>query len=105
VRTRPLFIPLRTEFFEAFKRGEKTAEFRLYGPRWNERVCWPGRRAVLSKGYGKGERLEAVVRRLHTRQLHDFNDADRATLERVFPNLRRDNWVAVIFLELQRPAA
>ena len=31
---KPLFIPLKAEFFNAFERGEKTAEYRVYGPRW-----------------------------------------------------------------------
>ncbi|WP_157837211.1 hypothetical protein [Geminisphaera colitermitum] len=47
----PLFIPLKREFFEAFERGKKTAEYRLYGPRWNERTCRVGRAVVLSFGY------------------------------------------------------
>lgn len=35
---KPLFIPIKREFFEAFERGDKTHEYRLYGPRWNERM-------------------------------------------------------------------
>jgi hypothetical protein len=59
---KPVFIPLKTEFFEAFKRGEKTSEYRRYGGPWNERVCHPGRRVVISKGYGKHARLTGVIR-------------------------------------------
>jgi hypothetical protein len=58
---KPLFIALKTEFFEAFANGTKTAEYRVYGPRWNEKHCFPGRPVVLSKGYGKGRRLSGVV--------------------------------------------
>lgn len=62
VRTgdKPLFIPLRTEWFRKFEDGSKTAEYRAYGPRWNERTCYRGRKAVLSHGYS-GARLERVV--------------------------------------------
>jgi hypothetical protein len=58
---KPLFIPLKTEYFEAFKAGTKTTEYRAYGSRWNERTCSVGRAVVLSKGYGKGNRLTGVV--------------------------------------------
>jgi hypothetical protein len=56
-----LFIPLKTEHFEAFKSGSKECEYRPYGPRWNERTCPVGREVVLSKGYGKRERLRGRV--------------------------------------------
>lgn len=56
-----LFIPLKTEYFEAFANGSKDTEYRPYGPRWNERTCRVGRSVVLSKGYGKGNRLLGVV--------------------------------------------
>ncbi|WP_374584429.1 hypothetical protein [Ideonella dechloratans] len=58
---KPLFIPLKTEFFTAFERGEKKTEFRPYGARWNERTCQVGRKVVLSHGYGKRRRLSGHV--------------------------------------------
>lgn len=58
---KPLFIPLKAEYFEAFKAGTKTTEYRVYGPRWNERTCAIGRPVVLSKGYGKAHRLTGTV--------------------------------------------
>lgn len=58
---KPLFVPLKTEHFEAFERGDKDTEFRLYGPRWNERTCHVGRKVVLSHGYGKTKRLYGIV--------------------------------------------
>lgn len=57
---KPLFIPLRTEWFRAFYDGTKGTEYRAYGPRWNERTCRVGRRATVSHGYS-GARLERVV--------------------------------------------
>ncbi len=57
----PLFVPLKRAFFEAFERGEKREEFRIYGPRWNEITCAIGRPVVLSLGYGKARRLRGRV--------------------------------------------
>lgn len=57
---KPLFIPLRTEWFEKFEAGEKDTEYRAYGPRWNERTCRVGREATLSHGYN-GRRLKRRV--------------------------------------------
>lgn len=56
-----LFIPLKSEFFEAFADGSKTTEFRQYGPRWNERSCPIGRRVTLSKGYGIRHRMTGLI--------------------------------------------
>ncbi len=58
---RPLFIPLRGVFWDAFADGRKTVEYRLYGKRWNESTCYKGRRVVLSRGYGKRHRLTGRV--------------------------------------------
>jgi len=66
---KPLFIPLKTEYFEAFKAGTKTFEYRRYGPRWNERTCPVGRPVVLSKGYGKQHRLTGVVAEFRQRYM------------------------------------
>lgn len=57
---KPLFVPLRTEWFRKFKAGLKTVEYRRYGPGWNEGTCRVGRSIVLSHGYS-GERIEAVI--------------------------------------------
>lgn len=59
---KPLFIPLKAEFFDAFERGDKTHEYRAYGPRWNEKTCVPGRLVTLSRGYGKQKRLQGRVK-------------------------------------------
>lgn len=58
---RPLFVPLKTEWFEAFRDGSKDTEFRPYGPRWNEQTCRIGRAVVISKGYGRKHRLRGRV--------------------------------------------
>lgn len=60
--TKPIFLPLKRQYFEAFERGEKSEEFRLLGPRWNPESITVGRAVVLSLGYGKQRRLRGVVR-------------------------------------------
>lgn len=62
---KPLFIPLKAVFFDAFKAGTKTVEYRLRGPRWNAETCRVGRPVVLSRGYGKQHRLTGVVSAFH----------------------------------------
>lgn len=58
---RPLFIPLRAQWFDLIESGEKRHEYRAYGPRWNERTCRVGRSAIVSRGYGTAHRLAKVV--------------------------------------------
>lgn len=58
---KPLFIPLRTEWYRQFDAGTKDTEYRAYGPRWNEKTCRIGRPATVSHGYGKRERLQKTV--------------------------------------------
>lgn len=62
---RPLFIPLKREYFEAFERGEKTEEYRKHCGPWNAQTCQVGREVVLSLGYGKSRRLRGVVASFH----------------------------------------
>lgn len=74
---KPLFIPLKREFFEAFKRREKIEEFRPEGPRWNARTCRIGRPVVLSLGYGKHDRLAGRVTAYSARKEPTQTDAWR----------------------------
>src|ERR1700747_256867 len=43
------------------KGGTKDTEYRRHGSRWNEDVCQVGRSVVLSKGYGRSDRLAGVI--------------------------------------------
>ncbi len=61
LQSKPLFIPLKREFFEAFEAGTKTEEFRQHGARWNERTCSIGRAVTLSLGYGRQRRIHGIV--------------------------------------------
>lgn len=58
---KPLFIPLKKEYFGQFNAGKKTEEYRPYGPRWNEKTCPKGRDVVLSLGYSRHRRLYGMV--------------------------------------------
>ena len=89
-----LFLPLRKIYFEAFANGEKTEEYRLYGPRWNERVCAIARPVTLSCGYS-GQRLYGAVsgfRTLPVRQVPGVSD--------VYPDASPSDRVAVIAITL-----
>ena len=57
--TKPIFIPLKREYFEAFATRTKREEFRPEGPRWNARTCVPGRPVVLSLGYAEPTKTAA----------------------------------------------
>jgi hypothetical protein len=97
---KPLFIPLKTEFYEAFQRGEKDSELRLYGPRWNERTCPVGRPVILSKGYGTQHRMQARMFGFHRRNAGTFGSTSRASIERLYGSLDVD--IAEICLEILR---
>ena len=58
---KPIFIPLKRCYFEAFERGDKTHEYRRDVPRWSHKNVFPGRPVTLSLGYGKKNRLSAEV--------------------------------------------
>ena len=91
---KPLFIPLKTAYYEAFASGEKRDELRLYGPRWNEQTCAPGRRVVLSKGYGKAHRLSGRIWKFKRQQASTFGSTYKAAILDVFGTLDVD--IAVI---------
>lgn len=64
---KPLFIPLKAEFYDAFANGTKDVEYRVYGPRWNENTCYLGRAVTISYGYGKSKpRLHGYVSAFYT---------------------------------------
>lgn len=58
--TKPLFLPLKREYYNAIVSGLKTFEYRM-GKRWNARTCPVGRPVTLSLGYGKQNRSNATI--------------------------------------------
>jgi len=59
---RPLFIPLRRQWFDAFRDGSKRIEWRAYGPRWNRQTAFRGRHITLSLGYSGARLLGTILR-------------------------------------------
>jgi hypothetical protein len=84
---KPLFVPLKAEFYEAFERGIKTTEYRLHGPRWNARTCYPGRVAVLSYGYGKQRRMRCTIKRFTAQTGHNIRKQDQDSVVALYGNL------------------
>lgn len=59
-RTGPMFIPLMSQWFDAFNSGSKSIEWRVYNARWNRQSAHRGRDVVLSKGFTR-TRLSGFV--------------------------------------------
>lgn len=88
----PLFVPLKTRWFRAFASGEKTIEYRPFGPRWNESTCVVGRPVTLSHGYS-GDRLRTRVRSFRIIPI------ERAPIAARELYAGRVNWIAAIGLD------
>lgn len=107
---KPLFIPLKTEYYEAFENGSKTIEYRPYGPRWNDKTLWWGRPVVISKGYGKQNRMRGNILKWKIRAASKLNKNVResvmdcyGTLDIVIAEIHISNLVPVAQLaEAQR---
>lgn len=98
--TKPLFIPLKAEYFDAFVAGKKNTEYRPYGPRWNERVCAPGRRVVLSRGYGIKRRSWGYISVFLSLPLSAIPDDAAAAYRKVYPNCTESVQVACVQIGL-----
>jgi hypothetical protein len=94
---KPLFIPLKKEYFEEFEHGEKTTEYRQYGPHWNERTCTPGRPVILSCGYSKHRRLKGIIKDF--RKVPVLSSKDRDSYQSIYGTNASDQ-VAEIDIEL-----
>jgi len=94
-----LFVPLVTRYYEAFERGEKTEELRIYGPRWNEATCRIGRAVTLSKGYGKKHRLHGNIWKFQRQHGSTFGSTYKAAIMERYKTL--DVWIACISISLR----
>jgi hypothetical protein len=95
-----LFIPLKAEYFDAFERGDKDTEYRLYGHRWNERCCEQGRAVTLSRGYGIQRRLRGSVAAFGAFPVQAI--ADRDAFEQCYGPQPDGRMVAVIRINVYR---
>ena len=84
---KPLFVPLKTEFYEAFEDGSKNEELRLYGKRWNERTCKEGREVVISKGYGKHARMKGKIWKFKKQHGSLFGATYKEAIKKVYGTL------------------
>ena len=98
---KPLFIPLKTEYYEAFERGDKTEELRLYGHRWNFDTCYPGREVVLSKGYGKQSRMKGVIWKIKKQRGNTFGSTYTKSIKAIYGSLDV-NIICISIRELRR---
>lgn len=89
---KPLFVPLNTEHYEAFEDGSKDTEYRLYGARWNEKTCIVGRPAVLSKGYGKQNRMNRVISSFEVHPVEWFSTPKIGTISKIYDNRKGFGW-------------
>ncbi|GEM_PF-1259075 len=101
-KMKPLFIPLRNEYFKAFQSGNKTDELRKYGPRWNEGTCIVGRGVTLSNGYGKNGRMKGCVWRFKKQRGSLFRRIYKEEIQAVFGTLNID--IACISITGIQPA-
>lgn len=96
---KPLFVPLKAEYYDAFADGSKREELRRYGPRWNERTCTVGRAVVLSKGYGKKHRMSGRIWKFKKQHGSTFGSTYQAAILDVYGTL--DVWIACILIEVR----
>lgn len=95
---KPLFIPLKSEYYEAFKADLKTEELRLYGPRWNHQTCLIGREVILSKGYGKQHRMKGRIWKFKKQHASTFGSTYKKSILDVFSSLNVD--IACISIQI-----
>lgn len=95
-----LFIPLKSEYYDAFAAGEKDTEYRAYGPRWNERTCPVGRGVVLSRGYGKKNRMRGIIVQFSKMHAAECKLPLRASVMHLYGTL--DIQLACIQIEIAR---
>lgn len=100
IEMKPMFIPLKAEYFDAFADGSKREELRRYGPRWNERTCSVGRQVVLSKGYGKQSRMAGRIWKFKQQHGSLFGSTYKAAILHVFGTL--DIEIACISIEINQ---
>lgn len=86
----PMFLPLKTEYYNAFKDGSKSEELRLYGKRYNEKTCQPGRYVLLSKGYGKQNRMLGIISSFKRQRADTFGSVYKASIMDVYGNLDKE---------------
>lgn len=103
VADKPLFVPLKTAYYERFKAGTKTYELRRGSDkRWGGKHCRNGRPAVLSKGYGKRDRLTATCAGHRLIPASELPRKDREDFIACFGH--QEEYASVIYFEHIKPS-
>lgn len=87
---KPLFIPLKAEYFDAFRDGSKDTEFRKFGARWNERTCMVVGLWFSPAGYGKSQRLNGIVSGFEVVPAKSFGGLQREAMRSLYGSLEFD---------------
>lgn len=95
-----LFIPINAQHYDEFISGKKKEEFRKYGTKWNEKVCYVGRRVIISKGYGNQNRRSGTITGFKKRHGSSLAYKHQKTLMELFGTLYE--YIAVISIELDK---
>lgn len=95
----PLFIPLNGHYYDLFESGNKDTEYRLNGKRWNLKTCFVGRQVILSRGYGKQNRLSAKIYAVNVVKLSALHFSRQALLRNLFRLGSLDN-PEIIMIEM-----
>jgi hypothetical protein len=69
-----LFVPLKKEYFFAFRDGTKDTEYRIAGKQWNSKTCIIGRKVTLSLGYGNKQRIIMQIKSYEEKASELFGD-------------------------------
>ena len=94
--TRIMLIIVRKVWFEELRSGAKRVEYRRYGPRFNERVFYPGRAVAF------GFRRDRVSPRLNgwVTSFGTVPVAEMPEMLDIYPDMRAHEPIAAIGVEL-----
>lgn len=84
LRPKPLFIPLCAKYYDAFVDGNKDTEYRILGPRWNEKTCFQTREVVLSRGYGKQNRCTGNIKAVRILNAYELSSALQKSMYEIY---------------------
>lgn len=97
---KPAFLPLNTEYYLAFKSGLKTNEYRLFGGKYTEKNFYPGREIIISKGYGKLDRICGVITEFKIVDLPELPIEDQLDIIACYGQKAESNPIAVIGIKI-----
>lgn len=92
---KPLFIPLKKEYYFKFESGEQDCEIRPNNHRaWNIKNVFPGRMMTISNGYGNYDRTTLEIKRTLITQDLRTEEIPRWHIDAV-ENIygKRDSWL------------